>query len=150
MSNREKSALEKIVPPLELCKLIPAGAFADSALVHEKMIPAFVCRTDGSDPTANRGNGIWVVSQRRPKRSEESRRSHGGEFIPAPTLAEIMDASPAGTLIKTVPDQHGKIACYRSEATAYYWADPHGIETDRSCPAIAALRLWLRVKGASC
>lgn len=30
------SNLESIVPPLELCKLIPAGEFKDSALVWEK------------------------------------------------------------------------------------------------------------------
>ena len=32
------SELKDIVPPLELCKLIPAGAFEDSALVWRERI----------------------------------------------------------------------------------------------------------------
>lgn len=30
------SKLESLVPPLELCKLIPAGEFADSAFIWDK------------------------------------------------------------------------------------------------------------------
>jgi hypothetical protein len=56
--------LENLVPPLELCKKIPAGAFADSALVWMET------RT-----------GSCVVQAR--ITSEE---------IPAPTLAEIIVA----------------------------------------------------------
>ena len=42
------SNLKSIVPPVELCKQIPAGEFEDSALVwvYDDVV-GFLCRTSG-------------------------------------------------------------------------------------------------------
>ena len=66
--------LEDLVPPLALCQRIPAGAFADSALV-------WVVVGDGS------GGERWYLVER--KNVGETKYP---EIHPAPTLAEIMDA----------------------------------------------------------
>ena len=73
------SNLESIVPPLELCKQIPAGEFEDSALVwdiHGKF-------------------DKWHV-EKRVKRSvrfgDYGRMSPPHADIPAPTLEEILES----------------------------------------------------------
>ena len=73
------SKLESIVPPVELCKLIPAGEFEDSALVwdiHGKF-------------------DKWHV-EKRVKRSvrfgDYGRMSPPHADIPAPTLEEVLEA----------------------------------------------------------
>ena len=63
------STLERIVPPLELCKRIPAGEFEDSAMVW----------VDGNTQNPK---DIFV---------EPRRYAIDGTFIPAPTLEEILD-----------------------------------------------------------
>ena len=63
------SILERIFPPLELCKRIPAGEFEDSALVW----------VDGNTQNPK---DIFV---------EPRRYAIDGTFIPAPTLEEILD-----------------------------------------------------------
>lgn len=63
------SNLESIVPPLELCKRIPAGEFEDSALVW--------CRVRGKDMVYPFEQ--WIGFGGMPP-------------IPAPTLEEILDA----------------------------------------------------------
>ena len=62
------SNLESIVPPVELCKLIPDGEFRDSALVW--------CRVRGEDAVCPRTQWVGVG---------------GTRPIPAPTLEEILD-----------------------------------------------------------
>ena len=73
------SNLENLVPPLELCKQIPAGEFEDSALVwdiHGKF-------------------DKWHV-EKRVKRSvrfgDYGRMSPPHADIPAPTLEEVLEA----------------------------------------------------------
>lgn len=63
------SNLERIVPPLELCKKIPAGEFEDSALVW--------CRVRGEDAVCLREQWVGVG---------------GTRPIPAPTLEEVLEA----------------------------------------------------------
>ena len=63
------SNLESIVPPLDLCKKIPAGEFEDSALVWYRFWREYNVRP--------REQWIWP---------EEDRP------VPAPTLEEILDA----------------------------------------------------------
>lgn len=63
--------IEEIVPPVELCKKIPAGEFEDSAFVRV-------------------GNGSIIALRRSAKVAfrEET------VFYPAPTVAEIMEKLP--------------------------------------------------------
>lgn len=63
------SNLESIVPPLELCKQIPAGEFEDSALVW--------CRVRGKDVVCEREHWVGVF---------------GTSPVPAPTLEEVLEA----------------------------------------------------------
>lgn len=66
--------LEELVPPLELCKLIPQGEFADSVLVRI-------------------GNSKIIALRRRAKVIFAESVHH-----PAPTLQEIMAELPAETI----------------------------------------------------
>ena len=63
------SKVENIVPPLELCKRIPAGEFEDTALVW--------CRVRGEDVVCPREHWVGVF---------------GMSPVPAPTLEEILEA----------------------------------------------------------
>ena len=68
------SKLEKIVPSLELCKLIPAGEFEDAALVWRyDHICGFICLLPGHP-------------------DETARLRNDGMIYPAPTLEEIFDS----------------------------------------------------------
>lgn len=62
--------LKSIVPPLELCKLIPEGEFEDSALVW----------VDGNTQNPN---SVFV---------EPRRYAIDGTHRPAPTLEEVLEA----------------------------------------------------------
>ena len=63
------SKLESIVPPLELCKRIPAGEFEDSALARYNF------------------HGVPILRWR-----DNIEKLDGVRPIPAPTLEEILDA----------------------------------------------------------
>ena len=67
------SKLESIVPPVELCKLIPAGEFEDSALFWK--------------PFENRDG--WCVLIRIGLKFNNKRNSF---LVPAPTLEEVLEA----------------------------------------------------------
>lgn len=65
--------LEKIVASLELCKLIPAGEFNDTALVWRyDRICGFICLVPGHP-------------------EETARLRNDGMIFPAPTAEEIME-----------------------------------------------------------
>lgn len=65
--------LEKIVAGLELCKLIPAGEFEDTALVWRyDRICGFICLVPGHP-------------------DETAKLRNGGMIYPAPTVEEIME-----------------------------------------------------------
>ena len=115
----EKKGLERIVPPLGLCKLIPDGAFADSALAW------------------------WGDQFFKTHRVAERNRVFDAVFLdaisyPAPTLAEIMD----DLLLKTND-------CEPTLLWQGGWhvqcAGKDGY--DMTSAAAAAIRLWLKVNG---
>lgn len=83
------STLERIVPPLELCKLIPAGEFDESALVwvYDDVV-GFLCRTSGCEQIHKKE---WQLEHNHPRKIAIRRKS-GHEIYPAPTLAEILES----------------------------------------------------------
>lgn len=79
--------LEEIVPPVDLCKLIPAGHFEDCAFCwHYTDIVGFICRTSGCEDVQCKQ---WQIVNNH-RRKIEIRRKHGEEIYPAPTLQEIL------------------------------------------------------------
>lgn len=118
------SRLENLIPPLELCKQIPAGEFEDSALVWEKSEKYF------------QATEIIDYEYKVVARDE----SKGG--FPAPTLAEILNAlykqDRYENKLKICPVFHG------GEWSIGY--SYQKVEKDFDLTA-AALRLWFRVKG---
>ena len=83
------SNLESIVPPLELCKQIPAGEFEDSSLVwvYDDVV-GFLCRTSGCEQIHKKE---WQLEHNHPRKIAIRRKS-GHEIFPAPTLAEILES----------------------------------------------------------
>lgn len=82
------STLERIVPPLELCKRIPAGEFEDSALVwvYDDVV-GFLCRTSGCEQIHKKE---WQLEHNHPRKIA-IRRKCGQEIYPAPTMDEILE-----------------------------------------------------------
>ena len=83
------STLERIVPPLELCKLIPEGEFEDSSLVwvYDDVV-GFLCRTSGCEQIHKKE---WQLQNNHPRKIAIRRKS-GHEIYPAPTLEEVLEA----------------------------------------------------------
>lgn len=115
--------LEKIVASLELCKLIPAGEFEDTALVWMYR-PALKGISDT----------LFMVDMR--VKAEYLKR----EMYPAPTLADIW--RELRNLSVNVMDGAITVSCkINPDDTLYETArDDNNVTT-------AALRLWLRMKG---
>lgn len=113
------SELKDLVPPLELCRMIPAGHFADSALMwnEDESFP------DAPAILSTRDNMIFT---------------EGWRNTPAPTLAEILEADHRITLSRS---HNGRL--WVAEA----WID--GVWTARNAinPATAALKLWFLING---
>ena len=118
------SELENLVPPRGLCKMIPEGAFADSALIW---------MYDGQD---------WWVNAREFDASYD-------EAHPAPTLAEIMAEIVKLKDLRGL-NNHVYLKWDREAWRADCWDDGyHVIEMhDIANAATAALKLWLELKGA--
>ena len=74
--------LTDIVPPLELCKLIPDGEFSDTALV-------FACQPDDDD-----GEEINVFTRDMIEHLETRLGGTPYTLYPAPTLQEILASMP--------------------------------------------------------
>lgn len=136
-----KQGLESIVPPLELCKQIPAGEFEDSALVwvYDDVVE-FLCRTSGCEQIHKKE---WQLEHNHPRKIA-IRRKCGQEIYPAPTLEETMTSlrNYAGWLLK-IDSRFGLktfVELYSRTSNKYY------AEYDPSACA-AALRLWLKLKG---
>lgn len=114
------NGLEKIVPPLELCKQIPAGEFADSKLV--------LLNTSRKEVTlCVRGDyESWL----------------GRYAINAPALEEIAEKTPGGIIVNF--DEHYVESCkYDCNGESM-----HEIWTEKENAATAALRLWQRIRKA--
>ena len=117
------SKLEDIVPPLELCKRIPAGAFEESVLVWRERI-GNISRDDR-------------VKIREPEDISYKVESAEVNYFPAPTLAEIMAKMPESVQMRM------RTARNRERHFQIYH---YSYETWTNLPAAAALRLWLRVR----
>lgn len=114
------SKLEELVPPLELCKLIPKGEFEDCAFCWIDKGHACILPTDRIYPEA-----MPFIELRR--------YTVQGDDIPAPTLQEIMANIPY---------------CRVYKKTANFYVAVK--EKDRVVSfngATAALKLWLKLKG---
>lgn len=129
------STLERIVPPLELCKQIPEGEFEDSALVwvYDDVV-GFLCRTSGCEQIHKKE---WQLEHNHPRKIA-IRRKCGQEIYPAPTLAEILAKLPEGVQMRM------RTARNRERHFQIYH---YSYETWTNLPAAAALRLWFKVKG---
>ena len=121
------SNLESIVPPVELCKLIPEGEFKDSALVWEKSEKYF------------QATEIIDYEYKVVARDE----SKGG--FPAPTLEEIINELP-----HKYKDGRFSVGDNYIEYDTYdgflvdgtdFCSEPEGF-------AAAAIRLWFMVNGS--
>ena len=114
--------LEKIVASLELCKLIPAGEFEDTALVWRyDRICGFICLLPGHP-------------------DETARLRLAGFLYPAPTLAEIR--RELRNLSVNVIDGAITVSCRidPDETLSETARDDNDVTA-------AALRLWLKLKG---
>lgn len=142
--------LESIVPPLELCKLIPAGEFEDSVLVwrDHSCLGYHVSERFAGETSDCRGEqkfdcvgnaGLIVMKA----------------TLPAPTLAEILAKIPAaingvGVLELALDDRaennDGRyVICYNRYGVDGALEETTQLESDNN-PATAALRLWLRIR----
>jgi hypothetical protein len=134
------SKLEELVPPLELCKLIPKGEFEDSAFIWDKTTS--VGFWDGEDKDGNHIGGFGKIPHNkyrlRQNYSDRCRKHLKDQDIeldifPAPTLQEIMANMPY---------------CRVYKKTANFYVAVK--EKDRVVSfngATAALKLWLQMKG---
>ena len=118
------SRLESIVPPLDLCKMIPAGEFVDSALVwvYDDVV-GFICRTSGCEQIHKKE---WQLEHNHPRKIA-IRRKCGKEIYPAPTLAEILEAI-------------GEIETWDTMTIARITNGKQNLTTN-------ALKRWFKVKG---
>lgn len=130
------NALEKIVPLLDLCKLIPAGEFEESALVwHYAEEVGFVCRISGYEQIRKK---VWKVVQNYPGKIARFRK-YGEEIYPAPTLEEI--CLVLRNLSATILDNKRIVAC---KIDPEIWIEEKAKNNDITS---AALRVWLKMKG---
>lgn len=118
--------LESLVPPLELCKQIPEGKFADSALV-------------------------WNRHRYVSERETVYLRGIHGVAAPAPTLQEIMaelysEADGCCELVNCYIDRSGweVEAEYECHDDSGYGGRISPCSQDGNNPAAAALKLWLK------
>lgn len=113
--------LKELVPPLELCKKIPAGEFEDSCYV---MIgsDSIVQRVDIRTVSGSRQSGIY----------------------PAPTLQEILEE-----LHKQQEDVFLKWSetAYNEWLVNAYTHNKEDYQAHDKSPATAALQVWLKMKG---
>ena len=130
-------SLEKIVASLELCKLIPAGEFEDSALVwvYDDVV-GFLCRTSGCEQIHKKE---WQLEHNHPRKIA-IRRKCGQEIYPAPTLAEIR--RELRNLSVNVMDGAITVSCRIDPDETLY--EPAGDDNEVTS---TALRLWLKLKG---
>lgn len=113
------SSLQDLVPPAELCKLIPKGSFSKSALYWEELAGAGM---DVFPRECGRCPSFDVC---------------GKDAIPAPTLQEIISDLPHNVCFGF--EQHGD----------FWVSQEYGPCFEERNPATAALRLWILLKGES-
>lgn len=114
------SNLTDLVPPLELCKLIPAGEFEDTAFQwQEATIKGKVC--------------VDII-QHYPL---EWKHPEWANLYPAPTLQEIQASMPHCSC------RHDHLGW----TVVSFYVGGNGPEFERN-PTTAALKLWLELKGS--
>lgn len=142
------SELKDIVPPLGLCKFIPAEEFEDSVLVwvfdHQKARKYF--------PETNEDDRFFYVENREFVEDTIMSFAKCGvgnwinrpPMISAPTLAEILAKLPLGiTGLCTVQTWDHRYAGCKLDTSN----DIREFEDADRNPAAAALRLWFKVRG---
>lgn len=136
------SDLKDIVPPLELCKKIPAGEFEDSALMCEATLGM----------ASRQVLDIRIIPRQKITNNPYVDRKLGREYYiyPAPTLQEIMAELPPYAknekiLACCVPDWADFSARVFGESWRVGYTGNCSIN-DKN-PATAALKLWLKMEG---
>ena len=123
--------LEELVPPLELCKLIPKGEFEDCAFLWEAVVDM------------NTGETVNTHTVPRPSRTgcnpfvyhEIAKEFH---LYPAPTLEEILQ--------ELFFISHGvDLACFWDGG--WHVKTTEGEKFSGISPVCGALKLWLELKG---
>ena len=140
------SKLKDLVPPLELCKLIPAGAFEDSVFCwceYNSQEEGYV--RNGWRSTQDI-DGDFIVAPRFSAEKntfchrENFKITRNGWHCPAPTLAEIMEELKTAMCVR-----------WSSPVNGMHWLVKYDDLSDGGVldinPATAALRLWLEVNG---
>lgn len=134
--------LKNLVPPLELCKKIPAGEFAESALMCEAMLGM----------ASRQVLDIRIIPRQKITNNPYVDRKLGREYYiyPAPTLHEIMaelslcdEYCDTGWFCMVGDPDHWSIG--NCECDLYV---RNGTESDS--PEAAALKVWLKMKGIDC
>lgn len=112
--------LKKLVPPLELCKLIPEGEFADSYFVY--MEPDG--RTSLTMPHSREYANATVIEWRKTS----------WILYPAPTLQEIIkELDEFEVWGNNISDEHTVVSEF--------------VQYEDENTATAALKVWLKLKG---
>lgn len=138
-----KMNINNLVPPLELCKLIPDGEFGESAFVwidHRDVYPE-----ENANPSVVVRKIAWAATSKK-------------GVYPAPTTDEILDKCKdiIGALNPTLWYQHEWIADCAFDRTGKLSAELFKdddfknldiIEGRDNSPVIAAMQLWLKLKG---
>lgn len=132
--------IEHLVPPVELCRMIPADNFLDTAFCwHFTEVSGFVCRTSGCEQVSGKQ---WML-----ERSTSGKivryRQRGEQIFPAPTLKEILSAIPIGEV--------GIFCCYSGDGDWSIGDCEHDLYVkngyEGKSPEASALKWWLKLKG---
>ena len=137
------SKLEDLVPPQEMCKLIPAGHFENCAFCwHYTDFAGFICRTSGCEQVQGKA---WQIVNNHPRKIE-IRRAHAEGICPAPTLQEILQELAGGNNTVTMTyfcyDDEFVVTGQRGAFKGTGVAKGHNGNI-----AEAALRAWLEEMG---
>jgi hypothetical protein len=130
MEDNKMSDLTNLVPPLELCKLIPAGEFQDSALVWRVPNCSFPEEDEFYEIHERDKCESWMKDKQ----------------IPAPTLQEIMEVLPHDDACNDLLIGYSEKVEKFTGWHIYYIGDRKRHCYDKSA-VTAALKLWLKMKG---
>jgi hypothetical protein len=124
--------LKNLVPPLELCKLIPQGEFEDSAFIW-----GYSCDKRITEPFVDFREDV-----------EFCRRNmvNAPPSYPAPTLQEIMEVLPHDDAYNDLLIGYSAKVDKITGWHIYYNGDRNRHCYDQIA-VIAALKLWLNLKG---
>lgn len=138
--------LKGLVPPLELCKLIPAGHFEDCAFCwHYTDTVGFICRTSGCEQIQGKQ---WQIANNH-RRKIEIRRKHGEEIYPAPTLQEILQELASGNYRVSVNYDYWENDSFVISAEKGAFKGSGEVKGHNGNIADAALRAWLEERGVA-